>query len=251
MRFDILTIFPEIFDSYFNTSILKRAQEKKLIKIYSHNLRKWTFNRHQTTDDRPYGGGTGMIFKVEPIFRAVKDLKKKKFKKCRVILFSAKGGKLTQKKVKCLSNYKQLILICPRYEGVDERVAKYIADEEISIGDYILTGGELPAMILVDAITRLIPGAIKEESLKEESFSLAQNKNLRSAQNLFSCSARNKNIKNLKFKIKNLYYEYPQYTRPAVFYPKGVAWQVPKVLLSGNHKKINEWQQKHLKRIKD
>lgn len=225
MRFDILTIFPEIFDSYFNTSILKRAQEKKLIKIYSHNLRKWTFNRHQTTDDRPYGGGTGMIFKVEPIFRAVKDLKKKKFKKCRVILFSAKGGKLTQKKVKRLSNYKQLILICPRYEGVDERVAKYIADEEISIGEYVLTGGELPAMVLVDAVSRLVKGVIKKESLSEESFMLNS----------------------------KLLGEYPQYTRPAVFYParnnKGVAWRVPKVLLSGNHKKINEWQQKHLKKL--
>ena len=243
MRFDIITIFPEIFDSYFNASILKRAQEKKLVKIYSHNLRKWTFNRHQTTDDRPYGGGAGMIFKVEPIFRAVKDLKKKKIKKCRVILFSAKGGKLTQKKVKRLSNYKQLILICPRYEGVDERVAKYIADEEISIGEYVLTGGELPAMVLVDAVSRLVKGVIKEESLSEESFMLNS----------------------------KLLGEYPQYTRPAVFYPnqnknlprfaqenlvsrfarndKGVAWRVPKVLLSGNHKKIQEWQQKHLKKL--
>jgi len=225
MRFDILTIFPEIFDSYFNTSILKRAQGEKLIKIYSHNLRKWTFNRHQTTDDRPYGGGAGMIFKVEPIFRAVEDLKKKKLKKCRVILFSAKGKKLTQKKVKRLLNYKQLILICPRYEGVDERVAKYIADEEISIGEYVLTGGELPAMVLVDAVSRLVRGVIKKESLSEESFMLNS----------------------------KLLGEYPQYTRPAVFYPsqndKVVAWRVPKVLLSGNHKKINEWQQKHLKKL--
>lgn len=245
MRFDILTIFPEIFDSYFNTSILKRAQEKKLIKIYSHNLRKWTFNRHQTTDDRPYGGGTGMIFKVEPIFRAVKDLKKKEFKKCRVILFSAKGGKLTQKKVKRLSNYKQLILICPRYEGVDERVAKYIADEKISIGEYVLTGGELPAMVLVDAVSRLVRGVIKKESLKEESFYLAPSKNIKNLK-LKICPERSR-------RIKNLYYEYPQYTRPAVFYSnqdnKGVAWRVPKVLLSGNHKKINEWQQKHLKKL--
>jgi len=247
MRFDILTIFPEIFDSYFNTSILKRAREKKLIKIYSHNLRKWTFNRHQTIDDRPYGGGAGMIFKVEPIFRAVKDLKKKKFKKCRVILFSAKGEKLTQKKVKRLSNYKQLILICPRYEGVDERVAKYIADEEISIGEYVLTGGELPAMVLVDAVSRLVRGVIKKESLSEESFDVARLR--RPSQKLrramagapFPC-------KIIDFEGKG---EYPQYTRPAVFYPKGVAWRVPKVLLSGNHKKIQEWQQKHLKRIKD
>ena len=223
MRFDILTIFPEIFDSYFNISILKKAQKKKLIKIYTHNLRKWTLDRHQTVDDCPYGGGMGMIFKVEPIFKAVKDLKKKKIKKCRVILFSPKGDKLTQKKVKQLSKYDQLILICPRYEGIDERVAQYIADEEISIGEYVLTGGELPAMVLVDAVSRFIPGVIKKESLSEESF-------------------------NVEGKG-----EYPQYTRPEVFYPnkksKKITWQVPEVLLSGNHKKIIEWKNKHLKKI--
>lgn len=236
MRFDILTIFPEVFNSYFDASILKRAQRKKLIKVYIHNLRKWTSDRHKTIDDCPYGGGMGMIFKLEPIFRAVKDLKKKKFKKCRVILFSVKGKKLTQKQVKRLSKYEQLILICPRYEGVDERVVKYIADEEISIGNYILTGGELPAMVLVDAVSRFVPGVIKEESLTEESFSLSPSKNL-------------------KLKIKNFYYEYPQYTRPAIFYPnqrnKKIAWRVPKVLLSGNHKKIQEWKQKHLEKIKE
>jgi len=223
MRFDIITIFPEVFASYFNTSILKKAQEKKLIKIYTHNLRKWTLDRHQTIDDSPYGGGMGMIFKVEPIFKAVKDLKKKKIKKCRVILFSPKGDKLTQKKAKRLSKYDQLILICPRYEGVDERVAKHIADEEISIGEYVLTGGELPAMILVDSVSRFVPGVIKKESLSEESF----------------------NIKGIG--------EYPQYTRPEIFYPnkrnKKIAWRVPKVLLSGNHKKIKEWKSKHFKKI--
>ena len=223
MRFDILTIFPEIFDSYFNISILKKAQKNKLIKIYTHNLRKWTLDRHQTVDDCPYGGGMGMIFKVEPIFKAVKDLKKKKIKKCRVILFSPKGDKLTQKKAKRLSKYDQLILVCPRYEGVDERVAQYIVDEEISIGEYVLTGGELPAMILVDAVSRFIPGVIKKESLSEESF-------------------------NIEGKG-----EYPQYTRPEIFYPnkksKKITWQVPEVLLSGNHKKISEWKNKHLKTI--
>jgi len=225
MRFDILTIFPEVFDCYFNTSILKKAQKKRLIKIHIHNLRKWALDRHQTTDDCPYGGGMGMIFKVEPIFKAVKDLKKKKIKKCHIILFSAKGNKLTQKKAKQLSKYDQLILICPRYEGVDERVAKYIADEEISIGEYILTGGELPAMVLVDAVSRFVPGVIKKESLLEESF-------------------------NTDFEEKG---EYPQYTRPEIFYPnknnKKITWQVPNILLSGNHKKIKEWRRKHLKKI--
>jgi len=225
MRFDILTIFPEMFSSYLDASILKKAQKKKLIKIHIHNLRKWTLDRHQTTDDCPYGGGMGMIFKVEPIFKAVKDLKKKKIKKCHIILFSAKGKKLTQKRVKQLSKYDQLILICPRYEGVDERVAKYIADEEISIGEYILTGGELPAMVLVDTVSRFVPGVIKKGSLLEESFSI-------------------------DFEGKS---EYPQYTRPEIFYPnrseKKIAWRVPKVLLSGNHKKIDKWKRKHLKKI--
>lgn len=225
MRFDIITIFPEVFDCYFNASILKKAQKKKLIKINVHNLRKWTLDRHQTIDDCPYGGGMGMIFKVEPIFKAIKDLKKKKTKKCRIILFSAKGKKLTQRRVKQLSKYDQLILICPRYEGVDERVAKYIADEEISIGEYILTGGELPAMVLVDAVSRFIPGVIKKGSLLEESFSI-------------------------DFGGKG---EYPQYTRPEIFYPnkkkKKIVWQVPDILLSGNHKKIKEWRRKHLKKI--
>jgi len=223
MRFDILTIFPEVFKNYFDTSIIKRAQSKKIIEIYIHNLRDWTTDFHQSVDDAPYGGGKGMIFKVEPIVKALKDLKKGQSKqgaKYRVILFSPKGKKLNQSRVKKLTRYKKLILICPRYEGVDERVAKYIADEEISIGDYILTGGELPAMVLVDSITRLLPGVINKESLLEESF----------------------NIKNLG--------EYPQYTRPAIFYPnkknKKIAWRVPKTLLSGNHKKIQQWQQKHM-----
>jgi len=223
MHFDILTIFPEAFESYFNTSIIKRAKAKKLLKIDIFNLRKWTKDRHQTVDDRPYGGGAGMIFLLEPIFKALKDLRKKQKKaKTRVILFSLRGKNLTQKKLEQLKKYDQLILICPHYEGVDERVARYLADEEISIGDYILTGGELPAMILVDAITRLIPGAISEESLKEESFSLSPSK-----------------------------YEYPQYTRPEVFHPhsknKKMAWRVPEILLSGHHQKIKEWRDKHAK----
>jgi len=218
MRFDIVTIFPEAFESYFNASILKRAQERGLVKIYLHNLRDWTKDKHRTVDDRPFGGGAGMIFKVGPIFEAVKELKIPK--KSRVILFSPRGKLLNQKRVKSLSRYKQIILLCPRYEGIDERVARHIADETISIGNYVLSGGELPAMVLVDAVSRLVPKVIKERSLKEESFSSPN----------FPC-------------------EYPQYTRPAVFYPdprnKRKAWRVPKVLLSGNHKEIEDWRKKH------
>jgi tRNA (guanine37-N1)-methyltransferase len=240
MRFDILTIFPDAFESYFNISIIKRAQTKKLIQLNLWDLRNWTKDKHQTVDDHPYGGGAGMIFMVEPIARALKDLtKSRKQIKRRIILFSVKGTKLTQKKLEQLTKYEQLILICPHYEGIDERVARYLVDEEISLGDYVLTGGELPAMILVDGITRLIPGAIKENSLKEESFSPSLSKNLKIKP---TCRQAG---------IKNLYYEYPQYTRPEFFYPysknKKIIWRVPKVLLSGNHKKIKEWQVKHIK----
>jgi len=239
MIIDIITIFPEAFTNYFDISIIKRAREKGLVDLRIHNLRQWTKDRHQTVDDSPYGGGAGLIFLVEPIYRAVRDLKKKvRIKKedeknqRRIILFSVKGKKFNQAKAEKLKNYKHLILICPRYEGVDERVAKYLADEEISIGDYILTGGELPAMVVVDAVCRLIGGVIKKESLKEESFYLD------STSRIGSTISRN--------------YEYPQYSRPEIFYPNSkqhkVAWRVPKVLLSGNHRAIAEWRKKHIKK---
>jgi len=227
MIFDIITIFPKIFNSYFSESIIKRAHKKKLIKINIHNLRDFTKDRHKTVDDRPYGGGAGMIMKVGPLYKAVKSIKSRNKKylsagrqeKIKVVLFSAKGKKFDQKMAQKFSKLDGLILIWGRYEGVDERVIKYVADMEISVGDYVLTGGEIPAMIIVDAITRLIPGTIKKESLKEESF-----------------------------KTQNL--EYPQYTRPEIFSPdKKIKWQVPKILLSGNHKKIGEWRKKHSKMI--
>ncbi|MBU4000423.1 tRNA (guanosine(37)-N1)-methyltransferase TrmD, partial [Patescibacteria group bacterium] len=162
MRFDIITIFPRIFDSYFSESILARAQAKNLIDINVHDLRDYAEGAHRQVDDRPFGGGPGMVLKIEPIFKAVTALKKPKTKnqkpklrtknrKIRVILLSAKGKTFTQNDAKRLSKYKQIVFICGRYEGVDERVAKYIADEEISIGDYVLTGGELPAMIVIDS----------------------------------------------------------------------------------------------------
>ena len=212
MKFDIITIFPKIFDSYFNESIIKRAQKRKLIKINIHNLRDYTLDKHKSVDDKPYGGGFGMILMVEPIYKAVKKIKNKK--KSKVILLSAKGKKFNQKMAQRFSKLDQIIIISGRYEGVDERVAKYIADEEISIGDYILTGGELPAMIVVDAVSRLIPGTITKRSLEEESF-----------------------VKNDKHK------EYPHYTRPESTLIDNKKRQVPKVLLSGNHQKIKEWQE--------
>jgi tRNA (guanine37-N1)-methyltransferase len=218
-QFDIITIFPKAF-SYLDESIMWRAQDKGFTKINIHNLRDFSDNKHKKVDDVPYGGGTGMIMKVEPIQKAVKKIKKKNTKK-RVILLSAKGKKFDQKKAKSLLKYNQIIFICGRYEGVDERVAKHIADEEISIGDYVLTGGELPAMMITDAVVRLIPGVIKEESLEEESFS------------------QKKDGFNL---------EYPHYTKPEVVEIEGKKRVVPKVLLSGNHKKIQEWKDKNTKK---
>jgi len=214
MRFDIITIFPKIFDSYFNESIIKRAQKRKLIKINIHNLRDFTNDKHKTVDDKPYGGGFGMVLMVEPIYKAIKKLKNK-YKKSKIILLSPKGKKFNQEMAQKFTKLDQLIIISGRYEGVDERVAKHIADEEISIGDYILTGGELPAMILVDAIARLIPGTIAQGSLEEESFT-----------------------KNDKYK------EYPHYTRPEKIKINGKERRTPKVLLSGDHQKIKDWKDK-------
>ena len=236
MKFDIITIFPDIFKNFLSESLLARAQAKKLIKINTHDLRKWTVDKHKTVDDRPYGGGAGMVLKIEPIYKAVATLRRaqglRKQNHSRVILLSPKGKTLTQKDARRLAKYDQIILICGRYEGVDERVAKYIADEEISIGNYVLFGGEVPAMVLIEAVSRLIPGVIaKEESVQNESFSDKE--------------ARTK--------------EHPQYTRPEVFEIKGKSFgklrtkklrlpkflRVPKVLLSGDHKKIKAWRDKH------
>ncbi|MEK7478771.1 MAG: tRNA (guanosine(37)-N1)-methyltransferase TrmD [Patescibacteria group bacterium] len=212
MKFDIITIFPKILGSYFGESILKRAQIKKLISIKAHNLRDFTLDKHHKVDDTPYGGGPGMVFKADVIDRAVKKLKVKSSKlKVRTILFGLRGKKFDSKTAKRLSKYDQLILICGRYEGVDERVAKYIADEEISIGDFVLSGGELAAGVLVDAVSRFIPGVLgKFESLEE---------------------------------IKGSYQVYtkPEAIKLKVKSGKFKVARVPEVLLSGNHKKIDEW----------
>jgi tRNA (guanine37-N1)-methyltransferase len=221
MRIDIITIFPKMFMSILNESIIKRAQAKGRVKIHLHNLRDYSQDKHRKVDDRPFGGGSGMVMKPEPIFRAVEALKgnrKEKRNRARIILLTPQGKTLTQKLAKKLARYKHLILICGRYEGVDERVGKFLVDEEISIGNYILSGGELPAMVLLDSVIRLIPGVLGDKnSLNFESFE----------DNLL---------------------EYPQYTRPAKF--RGMS--VPKILLSGNHKKIEDWRRKQaVKRTKE
>ncbi|MBI1888486.1 MAG: tRNA (guanosine(37)-N1)-methyltransferase TrmD [Candidatus Spechtbacteria bacterium] len=229
ITFDILTIFPEMFSCYFDSSMLGRAQKKKLIKIRVHNLRDFTKDKHKITDDLAYGGISGMVMKVEPIYRAVQKLKIKGGltalrKKSRVILLSAKGKVLTQEKVRRFAKYDQIILIAGHYKGVDERVAKHIADEELSVGEYVITGGEVPAMIVVDAVSRMIKGVIGDEASKEgESFSI------------LGRSGRPR---------ERVKHEHGVYTRPAVFSPKkGVRWEVPEVLLSGHHAKIEEWRE--------
>lgn len=233
--FDIITIFPKIFDSYFKESIIKRAQQKRLIKVNIHDLRKFTTDRHQTIDDRPFGGGIGMVLKIEPIFKAVRELSSLKKRRRKVILFTPRGKKFNQRMAHQFSKLDQLILICGRYEGVDERVAKYIADTELSIGDYVLMGGELAAMVVIESIARLIPGVLGKPQLLEERITKEKG-----------------------------FIEYPQYTRPEVFEPakyikkwkiypskfrKVKFWRVPKVLLSGHHKKIEEWRKKYQKTI--
>ncbi len=219
MQFDIITIFPHILDSYLNESILKRAQTEKLIKINTHNLRDVTTDPHKTIDDKPFSGGPGMIFKIEPIFKTLKKIKHKK--KSQVILLDPAGQQFNQAMAQKFSQLDQLIFICGRYEGVDARIDKFI-DHKVSIGPYVLSGGEIPALTILEATARLIPGVVgKQESLSEETHSTKD------------------------------YIEYPQYTRPEVFTCKEKGkikkLSVPKILLSGNHQQIQAWKKKHTK----
>lgn len=209
MRFDIISLFPESFQSYFDVSILKRAKEKKLIEIHTHQLRDFAHDKHKTVDDTPYGGGAGMVLKVEPIAEALEHVKGlAPNKKTRTILFSAKGKIFTQNDVKRLYEYDRLILLCGRYEGVDERVAEYLVDEELSIGEYVLTGGEIPALTIVDSVSRLVPGVLGNATSSE----------VESHSNLGIL-------------------EHPQYTKPEEW--KGM--RVPEVLLSGHHGNVANW----------
>ena len=213
MQIDVLTIFPEMFPPVLGTSILKRAILKKVVRVRVHDLRDWSGDKHKKVDDRPYGGGPGMVMRPQPFFEAVDDLKRQETRDKGqgtipyVILLSPQGERLNQKTVERLSKKPWLILLCGHYEGVDERVRVGLADEELSIGDYVLTCGELPAMVLIDCVSRLLPGSLGDQaSVKEESFSLQL-------------------------------LEYPQFTRPEEF--RGM--RVPEVLLSGDHVRIGQW----------
>lgn len=204
MKFDVLTLFPESFEP-IKQSILGRALEKNLISLNLINIRDFSKDKHKKVDDTPYGGGAGMVIKPDVVYDAYKSIEDKNAK---VIYLSPQGNVLNQKKVESLSKEEHLILLCGHYEGIDQRVIDEIVDEEISIGDYVLTGGEIPAMVLIDSVSRYVEGVLTKESIKEESFS-------------------------------NNLLEYPQYTRPEVFLDK----KVPEVLLSGHHENIRKWRE--------
>ena len=213
MRIDVLTIFPKMFDSVLGESIIKRARGKGVVEINIIDLRLFSTDKHRKVDDKPFGGGPGMVMNAEPFFEAVNYIRKKTKDsrlKTRTILLSPKGRRFNHGLAKKLSKYEHMVLLCGHYEGIDERVTSHLADEELSIGDFVLTGGELPAMVIIDSVVRLLPGALgDDDSSKNESFS----------ENLL---------------------EHPHYTRPADY--KGM--KVPDVLLSGDHEKIKEWRKK-------
>jgi tRNA (guanine37-N1)-methyltransferase len=216
MRFDVITIFPEMMAGLFTGGVAKRALEKGLLQVHIHNLRDYTHDRHRQVDDRPFGGKEGMVLKPEPIFKAVEAVRKSK--RSRVFLLSPQGVRLDSALARRLARAPQVILICGRYEGVDERVGRHLVDGEISIGDYVLTGGEPAAWVVVDAVSRFIPGVVgKGESVRRDSF------------------------------FEGLL-DFPHYTRPRVF--RGM--RVPQVLFSGNHAKIGDWRRREaLKRTRE
>jgi len=206
MRFDVFTLLPDVFPPYLESSILQRARQRGLIEVQVHNIRDWTHDRHHVTDDEPYAGGGGMVMKVEPVFEAVESVLGYD-DCCPVILLTPQGRVFTQKVATELAAHPRLALICGRYEGVDERIRQHLATDEISIGDYVLTGGELPAMILIDAVARLIPGVLGDpDGAADDSHAAGL-------------------------------LEYPHYTRP----PEFRGWRVPEILLSGDHAKIAKW----------
>ena len=219
MKFDLLTIFPASLDSYFNSSILQKARDKKLINIKTHDIRQQTTDKRRTVDDTPYGGGPGMVLQIAPVYKTLKKIYKRQNKSTRVILLSPRGETLTQNKVKNLAKYKRLILIAGHYEAIDARIDNFV-DEKISLGNFVMTGGELAAAAVVDSVARLVPGVVgKAASVEDESFSEYDQKSG-------------------EFNI-----EYPQYTRPEEF--KG--YKVPEVLLSGHHGEIKKWREQQTK----
>jgi tRNA (guanine37-N1)-methyltransferase len=272
MTFNVLTLFPGIFDGFLSETILKKALEKKLLEVNLVNIRDFATDKHKTTDDTPYGGGPGMVMKIEPIFRALEALKMEASSQpaagearswrqpvasgqkhasrrptgyarlatgSRTILLSPRGTPFTQKKAEQYAKLQSLTLICGRYEGVDQRVADHLADEELSIGPYVLSGGEVPAMVVIEAVSRLLPGVLgNPESLKEESFSAQKNRKQKTEN-----SRPRSPVYSFPF-TDFPSVEYPHYTKPETFNE----WSVPDVLVSGNHAKIAEWRKKQTRR---
>ena len=219
MKVDVVTLFPKMFESPFAESMIRRAIDKKILELNLHDMRKWAWNDYGAVDDKPFGGDLGMLIRVDVIAKALRAIKSQSLKvlKSKVILTSARGKRFTQKKAEDWSKLDNLIIVCGHYEGFDQRIADYLVDEEVSIGDYVLTGGEIPAMVMIDAVTRLLPGVLgKDESSQIESFSKRE----------------------INGKIRRMP-EYPQYTRPRDF----MGHSVPEILLSGDPKKIKEWQE--------
>ncbi len=230
LKVDILTIFPELVQPYLDGAMLQRGQRDGLLELKAHHLRTWTHDRHQTVDDRPFGGGPGMVMKIAPFHEALVALKVRKkdgsvpvsAKKTRIIMTSAKGKRFEQTDAVRLSQYDRLVFLCGRYEGVDERITEHLVDEELSIGSFVLTGGELAALTMTDAISRLRPGVLGEEaSLDTESHTEAG------------------------------LLEYPHYTRPEVYKAGKQTWSIPEILMSGNHAKIEAWRRSQMKKIQD
>ena len=236
MRFDLITIFPEFFAGPLGHGIVRRALEAGLIEARVQDLREFTKDRHRTVDDRPFGGGEGMVMKPEPLFEAVESLlgysvgdatnRMASESKTAILLLSAAGRRFTQETARRYAGLERIIFICGRYEGVDERVAEHLASEEISVGDFVLSGGELPAMLVIDAVTRLLPGALgNEASAQNESFSIEGGRAAASGSHHSSNNSSGALL------------DYPHYTRPAEF--RG--WPVPEVLIGGNHAEVAKW----------
>ena len=258
MRFDLITIFPEFFNGPLDHGIVRRAREAGIIQVRVQDLREFTQDRHRTVDDRPFGGGEGMVLKPEPLFEAVESLlghgvgdaaKRDALDSgTAIVLMSAAGKLFDQEAARRYAQLERIILICGRYEGVDERVAEHLATEEISVGDFVLSGGELPAMMVMDAVTRLLPGALgNEASSQNESFSVVSadggNAFQNRARNAVGKRGKKRNVVASKNRVKqtskDLLLDFPHYTRPAEY--RG--WRVPEILIGGNHAEVAKWRQ--------
>jgi tRNA (guanine37-N1)-methyltransferase len=243
MRFDIITIFPEFFAGPLEYGIVRRAREARLMEACVHDLRAFTHDRHKTVDDRPFGGGEGMVMKPEPLFEAVESLvgRDGAAAETAIVLLSAAGKMFRQETARRFAGLQHVVLICGRYEGVDERVAEHLATDEISIGDFVLSGGELPAAMILDAVTRLIPGALgNEDSILNESFSEIAASRER-ARHAVPLRTQNDSFSAKEIQATNRgILDYPHYTRP----PSFRGWDVPEVLLGGNHEEIRQWRRR-------